>query len=49
VVNGNTDGAALTGTAGGDRTPILAAGRLQVVIAAGGNTLSGSAIVYVSD
>jgi hypothetical protein len=48
VVNGNTDGAALTGTAGGDRTPILAAGRLQVVIASGGNTLSGSAIVYIN-
>ena len=49
VVNGNTDGAALTGTAGGDRTPALAAGRLKAVIASGGNALSGSAIVYVRD
>ena len=49
VVNGNTDGAALTGTAGGDRTPALAAGRLKAVIASGGNVTSGSAIVYVRD
>jgi hypothetical protein len=47
VVNGNTDGAALTGTAGGDRTPILAAGRLKAVIASGGATKAGSAIVYI--
>lgn len=49
VVNGNTDGAALTGTAGGDRTRIMAAGRLKAVIASGGDTKAGSAIVYVSE
>lgn len=40
------DGAALTGTAGGDRVEAFAAGKLQVVIASGGNATSGAVIVY---
>jgi len=46
LVHGNTDGAALTGTSGGDREPSLAQGRLKVVIASGGNTLSGSVVIH---
>jgi hypothetical protein len=46
LVHGNTDGAALTGTSGGDREPALAQGRLKVVIAAGGNTFSGSVVIH---
>jgi hypothetical protein len=49
VVNGNTDGAALTGTAGGDRARVFVSGRLRVVIASGGNALSGSAVAYIAD
>lgn len=40
------DGANLTGTAGGDRCEPFAAGKLQVVIASGGNVTAGSVIVY---
>lgn len=47
VVNGNTDGAALTGTAGGDRARPLAIGQLKVVIASGGAVKTGTARVYV--
>jgi hypothetical protein len=46
VQNGNTDGAALTGTAGGDRTQILMEGKIKVVIASGGNGGAGSLVVY---
>jgi len=49
VQNGNTDGAPLTGTAGGDRTQILLEGKIKVVIASGGNALSGSVVVYYDD
>ncbi len=46
LVNGVADGAALTGTAGGDRTEIFLIGRPKVVIASGGNTLSGKVTLY---
>lgn len=41
-----SDGAALTGTAGGDRALPIIDGPLRVVIASGGNTLSGSVVIY---
>lgn len=43
------DGSALTGTAGGDRVAPIVTGLLKVVIASGGNTLSGSAVVYLDE
>lgn len=43
------DGAAFAGTTGGDRTLPLLNGYLKVVIASGGNALSGSLIVYYMD
>lgn len=46
LVHKAEDGAALTGTAGGDRAEPLANGRIKVVIASGGNAKSGSVIVY---
>lgn len=46
VVNGNTDGAALTGTSGGDRVAQVLEGQIKVVIASGGATKTGSLIVY---
>jgi hypothetical protein len=45
--HGNTDGAALTGTAGGDRGQLLVRGRLKLVVASGGSVKSGSIIVAV--
>ena len=41
------DGAALTGTAGGDRSLPIVDGPLRVVILAGGDTKSGSVAVYI--
>lgn len=46
LVHAVADGAALTGTAGGDRTAPLVDGRLKLVVASGGNAKSGSVIVY---
>ena len=46
LVHKAEDGAALTGTAGGDRTEPLAAGKIKVVIASGGDTKTGSVIVW---
>ena len=46
LVHAVADGAALTGTAGGDRTAPLVDGKAKVVIASGGNAKSGSLIVY---
>jgi hypothetical protein len=40
------DGAALTATAGGDRTMPLVDGHFKVVIASGGNATSGSLLAY---
>lgn len=46
VVHGET-GTALTGTSGGDRVMPLVVGYLKMVVAQGGNTLTGGAIVYL--
>lgn len=40
------DGAALTGTAGGDRAMPILDGPLRVVIASGGNATTGSVVIY---
>ena len=46
LVHKAEDGAALTGTAGGDRTEPFASGKIKVTIASGGNTKTGSVVVY---
>ena len=46
VVQGNT-GANLTGLAGGDVEPYLVMGRPQLVVAQGGNALTGAVILVV--
>jgi hypothetical protein len=46
LVHAVANGAALTGTAGGDRAMPILSGAPKVVIAAGGDTLTGSVIVY---
>lgn len=46
LVHGAEDGAALTGTSGGDRCLPLLHGSPKVVVAQGGNTLTGSVIFY---
>lgn len=40
-------GAALTGTAGGDRTMPIASGNLKIVVAQGGSAKTGSVTCYV--
>ena len=40
-------GAALTGTAGGDREMLLVVGKLKLVIASGGTTKTGGCHVYI--
>jgi hypothetical protein len=45
VVHKDTDGAALTGTAGGDRVMHVLAGRLKLTVDEGGATKSGALIV----
>lgn len=49
LVHGVADGAALTGTAGGDRTCPLVNGRLKVVVASGGSVKTGKVIFYIED
>lgn len=44
-----TNGAALTGTAGGDRVMPILHGVPRVVIASGGDTLTGSVIIYYEE
>lgn len=46
LVHGVADGAALTGTAGGDRTLPILNGRVKVVIASGGAVKTGRLIAY---
>jgi len=46
LVHAVANGAALTGTAGGDRTCPLMYGKPKVVISAGGNVASGSVVMY---
>jgi len=48
VVHGET-GTPLTGTAGGDRTKPLVAGKVTVTTADGGVTKSGAVILYVDE
>ena len=47
LVNATADGAALTGTAGGDRTKPVIAGYVTSTLADGGDTKTGSVILYV--
>lgn len=49
LVHAVADGAALTGTSGGDRVPPLLNGVPRVVIASGGNAKSGEVILYYED
>lgn len=49
LVHGNTDGAALTGTSGGDRAQPFVAGKLKLVIASGGAVKTGKVIVLVDE
>lgn len=49
LLNGVADGAALTGTAGGDRGLPIMDGKVKVVVAAGGNAGAGGLIVYYED
>jgi len=44
-----SDGAALTGSAGGDRTQPMLDGRIKLAVASGGNVLTGAIIVYYED
>jgi hypothetical protein len=44
--NAVADGAALTGTAGGDRTAPILDGKIKLVVASGGNVLTGAIIAY---
>ncbi len=46
LVNAVADGAALTGTAGGDRTCPILSGVITVTVASGGNATSGKVIAY---
>jgi hypothetical protein len=47
LMHGDTDGAALTGTAGGDRCMQIVNGTLKATIAQGGATKTGGCIVYI--
>ena len=49
LVHAVADGAALTGTAGGDRCLPLINGLLRLVVASGGNATTGSIVVYYED
>ena len=46
LVHAVADGAALIGTAGGDRAQPILSGVLKVVVASGGNTMTGKVIFY---
>jgi hypothetical protein len=46
LVHAVADGAALTGTAGGDRAAPIVSGVLKVVVASGGDTKTGKVIFY---
>ena len=43
----NLAGAALTGTAGGDREMLLVVGKLKLVIASGGTAKTGGCVAYI--
>lgn len=47
LVHGVADGAALTGTSGGDRALPILHGRLKFTVASGGDTKTGKVVFYV--
>lgn len=49
LVHAVADGAALTGTSGGDRTEPILAGVLKVAVTSGGNAKSGKVIFHYED
>lgn len=49
LVHAVADGAALTGTAGGDRDMPILDGKIKLTIASGGNTLTGAIVAYYTD
>ena len=49
LVHAVADGAALTGTAGGDRCYPILAGVVKAAIASGGNSKAGKVIIYYED
>jgi len=49
IVHAMADGAALTGTSGGDRDLPLVDGYFKLVVASGGDTKMGGAIIYYLD
>jgi len=49
LVHAVADGAALTGTAGGDRTMPIFNGTPKVAVASGGNAKSGKVVFYYED
>jgi len=49
LVHAVADGAALTGTSGGDRCAPLVNGSLRFVVASGGNGGVGSVVIYYED
>jgi len=49
LVHAVADGAALTGTSGGDRCKPILTGRVRVVVAAGGNGGVGTVEIYYED
>ena len=49
LVHAVADGAALTGTSGGDRCKPILSGRVRVVVAAGGNGGVGTVEIYYED
>jgi predicted RecA/RadA family phage recombinase len=49
LVHAVADGAALTGTSGGDRTEPILSGVLKIVVASGGDTKTGKVIFYYED
>lgn len=49
LVNAMADGAALTGTSGGDRDLPIIDGYLKLAITSGGDTKAGGAIIYYLD
>jgi len=49
LVHAVADGAALTGTSGGDRTCPILAGVVKAAIASGGNSKAGKVVIYYED
>lgn len=49
LLHGVADGAALTGTAGGDRACPIVSGAFKLVIASGGSVKTGSVTVYYEE